>query len=175
MTKQYDGNIWTETDSRGVVKIGFSRTYIDQQLMECFHVMQADRSVARKGLPIMVLETNDGTARIKSPVSGRILTFNDKARNFPDRLSEEDVIMEVLPEGVKLEPTKKKVEYKDFFNQVNVVGNNWNGGRVEILDDIAPAAPPVVDRQAEAQRELQRRLEQQALRNVAERARRRVR
>lgn len=114
--KQFDGNIWTDTDSRGVVQIGFTKAYIENQLGECFHVMQADRSTARRGQPIMVLETNDGTSRIKSPVSGRIIKFNGKAMDFPDRLSEEDVIMEVLPEGVKL-PEKQKVTYKDVFTQ----------------------------------------------------------
>lgn len=166
MTKQYEGNIWTEVDNRGVVKIGFSRDYIDQQLMECFHVVQADRSVARKGQPIMVLETNDGTARIKSPINGRILTFNDKARNFPDRLSEEDVIMEVLPEGVTL--VKQKVEYNDVFSTIN----NWpeqvalrraaEQRAVEAVDEEAPQ--PFDDRiRAAQQRAIERTNERLAI------------
>jgi glycine cleavage system H lipoate-binding protein len=105
-----DGSIWTETDARGVSLIGFRQEYIDQVLGECFHVVQADTRRARKGCPLMVLETNDGTNRVRSPVTGTILTFSDKARNFPDRLTEDDVIVEVLPEGTVLPTTKKARE-----------------------------------------------------------------
>jgi hypothetical protein len=101
------GNIWTETDSRGVMRIGFSREYIETKLGECFHVMQADIKFARKGQPLLVLETNDACEKIKSPLTGTILMFNGKAANYPDRLTDEDVIVEVLPEGVKLPETKK--------------------------------------------------------------------
>lgn len=173
--KQFDGNIWTDTDSRGVVQIGFTKAYIENQLGECFHVMQADRSTARRGQPIMVLETNDGTSRIKSPVSGRIIKFNGKAMDFPDRLSEEDVIMEVLPEGVKL-PEKQKVTYKDVFTQA--------GDFQRRIDDVfAEEAPAPVQEanRAEALRVLdeqlrRRRAEEQLRQRAAVAApRRRVR
>lgn len=103
-----DSSIWTERDARGVDLIGFRQSYIDQVLGECFHVVQADTKKARKGSPLMVLETNDGTNRVRSPVTGTIIRFSDKARNFPDRLTEDDVIVEVLPEGAIL-PTSAKV------------------------------------------------------------------
>jgi glycine cleavage system H lipoate-binding protein len=103
-----DGSTWTEPDDRGVIRIGFRQSYIEQVLGECFHVVQADTRKARKGCPLMVLETNDGTSRVRSPVTGTILTFSDKARNFPDRLTEDDVIVEVLPEGVTLPPRSQK-------------------------------------------------------------------
>lgn len=164
--KQFDGNIWTDTDSRGVVQIGFTKAYIENQLGECFHVMQADRSTARRGQPIMVLETNDGTSRIKSPVSGHIIKFNGKAMDFPDRLSEEDVIMEVLPEGVKL-PEKKKVEYKDVFETIRA------GGFQQRIDDVfAEEVAPAVEAQQLGVNQAMQNLQQRAVERERERIQR---
>lgn len=166
--KTFNGNIWTETDDRGVVKIGFSRAYIEQQLGECFHVMQADRRVARQGQPIMVLETNDGTSRIKSPLNGRIIKFNNKAMDFPDRLSEDDVILEVLPDGVKLPETKAKpkVEYKTWVN---------NDMFVQVNNPFQVPPPVIADDRVhddERREALRREVFEQQRRMVEERARR---
>lgn len=129
--KVVTGNIWTDTDARGVLKIGFTKQYIDNELGECFHVIQADTKLARKGQPLMVLETNDGTSRIRSPINGSIISFSHKAQNFPDRLVEEDVIMEVLPEGVKLEKVVAAKPQK-----------YWNNIQNFVVDDMFAAAPP---------------------------------
>lgn len=102
------GNLWTEEGKDGRVNIGFTRNFIEERLGECFHVLQADMQVVRKGGPLMVIETNDGLESLKSPLTGSILVFNAKARNFPDRLTEEDNIMEILPEGVTLPVSTKK-------------------------------------------------------------------
>lgn len=109
--KEFIGNIWTEAGSDGRVKMGFSRRFIEERLGECFHVMQADIKSVKKGEPLLVIETNDGLESLKSPLSGNILVFNAKARNFPDRLVEEDCILEILPEGMKL-PVKEKAVKK---------------------------------------------------------------
>jgi hypothetical protein len=175
--KEFVGNIWTETDKRGVVQLGFARKYIDEVLGECFHVIPADTRQARKGQPLMVLETNDGTERIKSPLSGTILVFADKAKNFPDRLTEEDVICEVLPEGVKLDRVvqKNKIVYDDPFADADVDQRRfW----ANLQNQAAPPPPPqpidnrtAVERLAEAQRRNAIRDGQRA----QERARRRAR
>lgn len=124
------GNIWTEPEDNGVVKIGFTRKYIEEKLGETFHVMQADARSTKVGTPLLVLETNDGTERIKSPVTGTIHWFNTKARNFPDRLNEEDCVIKVVPEGVTLPKAKAKTtkealeEWHSVFN-TNQINNNW--------------------------------------------------
>lgn len=107
--KEFTGDLWQEREPDGRIKIGFAKRYIDDVLGECFHVMQADTREVKKGGPLMVIETNDGLTSLKSPLTGTILNFNSKARNFPDRLSEDDVIMEVVPEGVKI-AAKEKVK-----------------------------------------------------------------
>jgi glycine cleavage system H lipoate-binding protein len=145
-----DGSIWTETDARGVEQIGFRQSYIEQVLGECFHVVQADTRKARKGCPLMVLETNDGTSRVRSPVTGTILMFSDKARNFPDRLTEDDVIVEVLPEGMTLPAQGKKPEVRPTiqFNQLFNAPGDWLNGPMEV-----PAEDPeTVRRRVEQQR-----------------------
>lgn len=115
--KEFIGNIWTEAGADGRVRMGFSRRFIEERLGECFHVMQADIKSVKKGEPLLVIETNDGLESLKSPLSGNILVFNAKARNFPDRLVEEDCILEILPEGVKLPVKTKKVPEFDVLVQ----------------------------------------------------------
>lgn len=122
--KTFSGNVWTETDKVGVVSIGLRQSYLEEKMQECFHILQADALNLKRGGPMMVIETNDGLESLKSPLTGRITFFNDKARNFPDRLVEDDVIFTVLPEGVKPVEVKKKaipkpkfVDWYDFEEQ----------------------------------------------------------
>jgi glycine cleavage system H lipoate-binding protein len=150
MKTYVDGMIWTETDTKGIVQIGFRKNYIEDVLGECFHVVQADTRRARKGCPLMVLETNDGTNRVRSPVTGTILTFNDKARNFPDRLTEDDVIVSILPEGMPPPKAEKKAGFNPL-NQVNVEFNEFIDQRLEEIRRRGfanPAAIPPAERGA---------------------------
>jgi hypothetical protein len=143
--KEQLGNIWTETDNRGVMKIGFSREYIETKLGECFHVMQADTKFARKGQPLLVLETNDACEKIKSPLTGTILVFNTKAANYPDRLTTEDTIMEVLPEGVKLPELKK-------FKLTGIVDDSRAQSWPDLWAPQEPPAPPPQANEADVRR-----------------------
>src|SRR5271156_6203635 len=108
--KEYIGNLWTESGPKGTLRIGFTQRFIEEKLGEGFHVMQADLTKVQKGGPMLVIETNDGLESLSAPITGTIMTFNERARNFPDRLKEEEVILEVLPEGVKLEVVVKKTK-----------------------------------------------------------------
>ena len=99
--KEYNGSIWSETNKDGTVSVGLTQNYIDNELMTCFHIMQADAQVLKKNGPMLVIETNDGLSSLKSPVTGRIMNFNDRARNFPDKLKESDTILTILPDGIK--------------------------------------------------------------------------
>jgi glycine cleavage system H lipoate-binding protein len=94
------GNIWTD-DKNGKVSVGFTKEYIDESLAECFHILPADTRSIKKENPLLVVETNNGLESICSPVSGKILFFSDKAKNFPDKLTDEDVIVEIELEGTK--------------------------------------------------------------------------
>lgn len=101
-----------EVEKTKEVNIGFTRVFIDQKMMECFHVVQADvKNLMDKG-PMLVIETNDGLESIKSPVTGTVRYFNPKARNFPDRLTEEDIIITVLPKGIVVAGAEKVLAKK---------------------------------------------------------------
>jgi glycine cleavage system H lipoate-binding protein len=135
--KSYKGNIWTDTKSDGMVDIGFTQMFIHQKMMECFHVLQADAVNLNEKGPMLVIETNDGLENLRSPVTGKIIFFNTKARNFPDQLTEDDVILSVLPKGVLLPKTAKK--------EVKSAMDDWPDPFVEIEDiqrEWAPLAPP---------------------------------
>ena len=91
--KEFYKDIWVDTQEDGTVKVGLTRNFIESKLTECFHIIQADAQEVRKGGPMLVVETNDGLSSLKSPVSGRIIRFNDRARNFPDKMTEDEVIL----------------------------------------------------------------------------------
>jgi len=125
--KKNIGFVWTEEKSDGRVNIGFTRAFIDSKLMECFACVQADAFNLFEGGPMLVIETNDGLESLKSPITGTITNFNAKARNFPDRLTEDDVILTVLPKGVVL-PAKaktKKVTLQETLERFPNAQGDW--------------------------------------------------
>jgi glycine cleavage system H lipoate-binding protein len=95
--KEVRGAIWFQTSEDGTVTVGLTWDYIRQKLGECFHVMQADERQLIQNQPMLVLETNDGLETIKAPVSGTIVHFNWRARDFPDKLTEEETILIIKP------------------------------------------------------------------------------
>lgn len=120
--KTNHGNVWSEVRN-GRMAIGFTKQCIDDTLPECFHVLQADATTVKLRGPMLVLETNDGLLSILSPVAGRIRFFNDRARNFPDKLTEEDVIIEVeLPQPAQ--EVKKAVVKKSSKVTPKIGGGN---------------------------------------------------
>lgn len=155
--KQVSGNLWFTTE-KDETRIGFTRSFIAERLSECFHVLPADtKNVKEKG-PLLVLETNDGLEPVCSPVTGRLTYFNEKARNFPDRLTEEDCIVSLSSKELKKIAPMPRIN-DDFvivnhnaqqfnFNQVNFnvpPAGAWNIG-VQ-----AQAAPPMPQEVARAQ------------------------
>lgn len=186
------GKIWYETDERGVWKVGFTRRYIEQKLGECFHVMQADIKQAQVGLPLLVLETNDGIERIKSPVTGTVLEFNARARDFPDRLTDEETIVQILPKGVTLPKVETKKSKSVDTIPLDFNERIWNdltqaaqavpqpGQPVRIWEDfqqaVAPPPPPItrginegIHQQLNRRREEVERLQQTAQRGATRR------
>ena len=106
------GKIWTEpAKEAGYVNVGFTQKFINETLGECFHILPSDTQVVTQQGPLMAIETNDGLESLRSPISGKVIFFNHKARDFPDRLIEEDVIFSIkLPEEVSKLKTDNKFE-----------------------------------------------------------------
>ena len=86
--------IWTVVEGN-YVKVGFERSFLNQ-MDQCWHIMPAQaRGVLRAKHPLLVVETNDEVISIPSPVEGTVHHFNDKARNFPDKITETDTIITI--------------------------------------------------------------------------------
>lgn len=82
--------IWFEKDG-DIVRVGFTNNFL-AQMDECWHILPAGKQVKEKD-PLMAVETNDGLLSIRSPATGYIMDFSDKAMNFPDKLTAEDVVV----------------------------------------------------------------------------------
>lgn len=143
------GLVWSKVHEDKSIGIGFTKQAIEERLMECFHVMQADTQQVREKGPMLVLETNDGLESIKSPFTGRVSYFNSKARNFPDKLTEEDTILTILPPGVepKKATTKTQKVAIDLNNFTSFVTATMTTGSDLFTTG---TSPPVTDRRAVA-------------------------
>lgn len=162
--------VWSEVHADKSITIGFTKKCIEERLPECFHVLVADANSVRSAGPMLVLETNDGLESIKSPFTGKISYFNSKARNYPDKLTETDTILTILPPGVE---KAKPVEVK----KPKVVGD-WQMQQVQFRDIFAAPqaeAPQInpaeeANRQAlaefHARREQERRGREQAIQGL---------
>jgi len=119
--KQVQGDIWIDEQEDGTINIGFVQAFINRKMNECFHVLQADtRRVEQEGA-MLVIETNDALESIKAPITGQVSYFNSKARNFPDRLTQEDIILTLVPPNVK-----KKQEPEPVYAVQEEFAIGWN-------------------------------------------------
>lgn len=115
--KQYLKDIWTEEVKDGTINIGFTQQFIDQNMNECFHVIQADTKQVTKDGPLLVLETNSCLESIKAPITGHVHFFNQKALNFPDKLTEADVIITLSSTEKKKEVKPRQEVYQHIFEE----------------------------------------------------------
>lgn len=116
-TSEVRGPIWVRTNKDGTVSVGLTAQTIGR-MGECFHIMQADTEDVIEGQPMLVMETNDGLESIKSPVTGRVVVFNDRARDFPDKLTQDESILTLLPKGVVKEKKKPKEDPVYFAQEI---------------------------------------------------------
>src|SRR5260370_11552088 len=117
--KEYTKDFWIETNPDGTVNVGLTDNLIQSKLQECFHILQANTLAVKENEPMLVLETNDGLESLKSPVTGTVLKFNDRARNFPDKIKEDEVVLHLCPVGVKM-PVVKRPRVNTRANQQRI-------------------------------------------------------
>lgn len=120
--KQYRDEIWVDEQADGTINIGFSQSFINRKMAECFHVIQADTRKVEADGPLLVIESNDMLESLKSPTTGKVIYFNSKARNFPDKLTEEDVIISVMPP--KADPRVQREVVRPLDQWYNDLGFN---------------------------------------------------
>lgn len=95
--------LWYQKDG-DVFNMGLTRNFLES-LDECWHILPTNTSRVKEKSPLFTIETNDSLLSILSPVAGNFLNWNDRATNFPDKLTEADVIIKLsTKELVKAEP-----------------------------------------------------------------------
>lgn len=87
------GNIWVLRNGEST-KIGFTRSFINS-LNHCWHIMPGNVRQVKEKSPLLAIESHEGLISVPSPVTGNVVFWNDKASNFPEKLTEEDVIVEI--------------------------------------------------------------------------------
>lgn len=90
--------IWYDENDESV-RIGFTQSFLDT-LDQCWHILPSNTERFKLKAPLLTVETNDALISIMSPVAGNFMNYSDKAQNFPDRLIESDVIMELSLKAV---------------------------------------------------------------------------
>lgn len=83
--------IWFSKDGERT-NVGFTTSFLEV-VRECWHVLPTSTgSVIKEKSPLFAVETNEALFSIAAPITGSIISFSDKAQNFPDKLTEDDVI-----------------------------------------------------------------------------------
>ncbi len=101
MSKQVDAKnqIWYEQDGK-YVRMGLTRSFLDT-LDECWHILPSNMTAIKMKAPLLTIESNDGLISLLSPVTGNLSNWDSKAANFPEKLTEEDVIVTLSSEAVE--------------------------------------------------------------------------
>lgn len=91
--KQTDGKnqIWFYKDG-DLVRVGFTTNFL-QRMDECWHILPYGKGKISEKDPLMAVEMNDELVSIAAPVAGILAEFSNKAMNFPDKLTADDVIV----------------------------------------------------------------------------------
>lgn len=79
-------------ENGSLVQVGLTRSFLDI-LDECWHIFPANTTSITAKAPLLTVETNDGLVSLASPVTGHVVNWDMKAANFPDKLTEDDIIL----------------------------------------------------------------------------------
>jgi hypothetical protein len=130
MTRQVNdtNQIWYERQDQ-TVKIGFTKSFLEG-LDQCWHILPANLERFKAKAPLLTVETNDALISILSPVAGNFMQYSDKAQNFPDKLTEEDVILELrdgpVPQRQQEAPQVAAPDGRVMFGDAPQAGINWD-------------------------------------------------
>lgn len=109
MSKQVTdtGELWSSETQTGNVQLGFTQSFLNKHQQECWHIIPQLGKV-KKGMVLMSLETNDGLVPVKAPFDGDIVTFENDALNFPEKLTEDTGVIVLR---LQKEEPKKAADY----------------------------------------------------------------
>lgn len=93
-TYSKDGKTWFERQEDGKTYVGFTEEFL-ASLDGCWHMMAAGgkRTEIKEGQPLCAVETNDGLFSVASPIAGVISVFDNAAMNFPEKLTDDSVVV----------------------------------------------------------------------------------
>jgi glycine cleavage system H lipoate-binding protein len=121
--KQTDqkNQIWFYKDG-DLVRVGFTNNFI-QRMDECWHILPYGKGKIAEKDPLMAVETNDELVSIAAPVAGILAEFSNKAMNFPDKLTADDVIVSLNTNPKATTPVQER--------RAGILGNrgfamNWD-------------------------------------------------
>lgn len=115
--------LWYQKDG-DVFNMGLTRNFLES-LDECWHILPTNISRVKEKSPLFTIETNDSLLSILSPVAGNFLNWNDRATNFPDKLTETDVIIKLsTKEIVKAEPLAGLDDEVEIARLTAIVSNS---------------------------------------------------
>lgn len=137
MTKEVDAQnqIWFEKDGK-IVRLGLTRNFLET-LTECWHILPSNMKKIKQKAPLLTIESNDGLISLLSPVTGYLQNWDNKAANFPEKLTEADVIVTLTSEEAIAKPP-----------QVQDRADTWEEGRQAALQRLRQAGiePPAQPR-----------------------------
>lgn len=140
MARQTDdkNQVWYKKEGTAIT-IGFTKDFLTS-LDQCWHILPASLEQFKPKAPLLTVETTDALISIMSPVAGNFMQFSQRAQNFPDKLTEDDVVLE-LREGPFVRPTvapRRIVDMGDFVGG-GIVGHRGAAGLAPAQVTIAQA------------------------------------
>ena len=114
-----DGKTWFEKKPTSV-EVGFTKEFL-AELDTCWHMLPAAvrQTPIKEGQPLCSIETNDGLFSVPSPVSGIIAFFDNRAMNFPDKLTEETILCSLAEKAVP--ETAQQQEINQFLAELGAI------------------------------------------------------
>lgn len=136
------GHIWYDTQD-AETKIGFTPEFIEK-LQECLHIIPGKQKTSvRANGPLMAVETNTGLFSITSPVQGIITFFDNKAMNFPEKLTADDTVCIVSEKKKEAKTIKIVNDEIQLWERMQARAVDWGVPVTpELFGDIAAAPPP---------------------------------
>ena len=113
------GKLWVEQRDKHFA-VGFTRQFLGE-LDGCWHMLPAagQKTEIKEKQPLIAVETNDGLFSLPSPVSGIIAFFDNKPMNFPEKLTEDDVVCTIKDaEAIKAEEAELRERHERAVQQL---------------------------------------------------------
>lgn len=118
--------IWY-TEQEGGYQIGFTKSFLEG-LDQCWYIMPAHAERFKLKSPLLTIETNEMIFSILSPVTGFFQQMENKAQNFPDKLTENDIVLHLTKVAQRAAPEPMRWDAHAVIAQQRVNMDVWPAG-----------------------------------------------